>query len=438
MPTRDRATTGTLERGAPSPEAHDAQGATGGRPLSRPSAAGRVGGGGPTAAGPPRGRVSRSLRGRSHRRGRRVTLALLAASSLALVTVGGSVAKALTAPGTDSTSARLAEWARDHHLGPAVTWLEEGQYRVSPPERGGHPDLQRYGLGSAGPAAAACPTCIRSVVAVHAPLVPLVTPALPGEGAFRTVVTSHGRGVVQVAYLRADPVHTSYLTGVAWLDRRGLRFVLHPGYAVPGHRSWWSQPTSLARTNLASVAATFNSGFKLADCRCGYFADGHTVGTLVPGDATVVFHRDGRVTVGAWGTEVSMSADVVTARQNLHLLVDHGQVTPAVGSSSHRLWGATIRGADFVWRSGVGVTGHGDLIYVAGPTLSVRSLAQVLQRAGTVRAMELDINPSWVDFMWYRAGTDGTVTPVRLVPFRQPATRYLSPSSRDFVAAILR
>ena len=56
-----------------------------------------------------------------------------------LLVVGWSVGGTLTAPGTDSTSARLAEWGRDHGLGNMVTWLERQQYQRNPPKIGGEP-----------------------------------------------------------------------------------------------------------------------------------------------------------------------------------------------------------------------------------------------------------------------------------------------------------
>ena len=91
-----------------------------------------------------------------------------------------------------------------------------------------------------------------------------------------------------------------------------------------------------------------------------------------------------------------------------------------------------------VARSGIGVTASGALIYVAGPALTARSLAESLQRAGAVRAMALDINPEWVTFNFYshpNAADPGLVSAAKLYPqMRRPADRYLGPTreSRDF------
>src|SRR5664280_997075 len=48
-----------------------------------------------------------------------------------------SIGSALTAPGADTTAARLAEWARFHGLGWAISGLEQAQYAMNPPKIGG-------------------------------------------------------------------------------------------------------------------------------------------------------------------------------------------------------------------------------------------------------------------------------------------------------------
>ena len=50
-----------------------------------------------------------------------------------------SVGQALAAPNGGSTSSKLAEWARDHYLGPVVTFGEWLTY--NPPKVGGKPSF---------------------------------------------------------------------------------------------------------------------------------------------------------------------------------------------------------------------------------------------------------------------------------------------------------
>src|ERR1700727_2008102 len=75
----------------------------------------------------------------------RIIGALLATFLLVVV---WSVGHALTVPGGGSVSERLAEWARDHYLGPVVTFGEWLTYQ--PPKVGGKPSFALTGP-SAGP-----------------------------------------------------------------------------------------------------------------------------------------------------------------------------------------------------------------------------------------------------------------------------------------------
>jgi len=152
-----------------------------------------------------------------------------------------------------------------------------------------------------------------------------------------------------------------------------------------------------------------------------------------------VITTDGKPELGAWGRDVSMGPDVAWARQNLVLIVDGG--APVAGLESNNAeWGATLGNRVLVWRSGVGITADGALVYAAGNGLSAASLADVLVRAGAVRAMELDINSAWVDFFSYTPPT--LVQPLgvtKLLPDMHPSTsNYLTASSRDFVAVFRR
>src|ERR1700753_3993405 len=60
---------------------------------------------------------------------------------LFFVWVAFSVGQALAAPNGGSTSSKLAEWARDHYLGPVVTFGEWLTY--NPPKAGGKPSFSR-------------------------------------------------------------------------------------------------------------------------------------------------------------------------------------------------------------------------------------------------------------------------------------------------------
>ena len=160
----------------------------------------------------------------------------------------------------------------------------------------------------------------------------------------------------------------------------------------------------MAQSLWPGLIATFNSGFKLDASRGGWFLDGRAATPLRDGAASVVIFRSGSATVGQWGRDATLTADVVAVRQNLNLLVDTGQPAPGLGTNILPAWGFTLGGAVATWRSALGVDGAGRLLYIAGPGLDPANLASAAIAAGAIRAMELDINPAFVLFSTFADG----------------------------------
>ena len=375
----------------------------------------------------------------AHRSVRVVT----AAFAVFLCWVAFSVGQALTAPGNTGASARLAEWARDHYLGPVVTFGEWISY--NPPKVGGKPQFSLTAPSSlATPGRAGTqPRAGTSVNPVTADVpARLSSPArapLPGEGQWRVLASVHGVPAIYGTYLRPDSVHTSYVAGIASMDPRLLAFQLRPGHEDPGPGNWGYAPY-LPPGSRQGLLATFNGGFKINQSGGGFYLNGVSKGALTPGAASMVYYRDGRVAVGVWDRDVRMTSQVIGVRQNLRLIIDHGAIPTSVDQDVQSQWGATLGGGYYVWRSGVGVTRDGRIVYAYGPALSVRTLAGLLQRAGAVEAMELDINPTWMSYMYYKPTPNAAdPTPVNLLPTQQePAGRYYSINSRDFTAVFAR
>src|ERR1035437_9284926 len=308
-----------------------------------------------------------------------------------LLWLAWSIGGALTAPGTDPTSARLAEWARVHGPGWGVRDLVPAQAQ----------------------------------------------PSLPGEGAWQSLVSLHGQPAIRAAFLRPDSQHTSYLVGVTWLNQNLVKMVLHPGYQVPG-TSGLSETSQVSAAQRDSLLATFNSGFTMVDANGGYWQDGQTMAPLRQGAASMVLYKNGHMDVVSWNA-ANPGPDVAAVRQNLVLLVDHGTINPNVDSTTTATWGATLGNKTYVWRSAVGIRQDGSLVFVAGASLSVRTLANIVHDAGAVRAMELDINPEWTNFITYTHPSPGEAVPHMLTKDEQANPyRYLQLSSRDFVAVLAR
>ena len=365
---------------------------------------------------------------RSSRGARRVLTVAAGVAVVLLLFPAVSIGRVLSAPGTDSVSARLSEWARDHRLGGAVTWLERRTYR--PPKVGGTPPATSP-LGGQRTASSAGPPAAVAGPALPLPVRPLATPALSGEGGWHVLTRVSGRPAIAAAYLRPDAIHTSYVAGVVWINPRLVSAQLHPGTLDPGGTGW-AGSTSLSAGRRAGLLAAFNSGFRLTASHGGFYLAGRHAGHLRPGAASMVFGRNGSLTVGTWNRDVRLTPDVLAVRQNLALLVEGGRITPGVDSDAG-VWGATLGNAKYVWRSGIGVRRDGGVVYVAGNRLTARSLAELLLRGGCTRAMELDINPAWTSFILYPPKERNLLPDMQGSP-----RRYDTVSSRDFVALYAR
>jgi hypothetical protein len=70
----------------------------------------------------------------------------------------------------------------------------------------------------------------------------------------------------------------------------------------------------------------------------------------------------------------------------------------------------------------------------------VQDVADLLQRAGAVESMQMDINPAWMKFDYYQAGGDPSdPAPVPLLSAQEPSpSSYYTPSARDFTAVYAR
>jgi Phosphodiester glycosidase len=406
------------------------------------TAAGADGGDGDGPDGPngPGGRSSRR-KGKKPvpphilRRRKMIRRSILGVFVIVVGYVGITIYPYITGPGTDPLNARVAEWGRDHGLGWAVTWLENASYK--PPATGGQLNSSQLSQLQ-GPSAPTPTTKSKAPADLPANITPLASGTIAGEGVWRPVTyNSANVPIVEKAALRPDAQHTSDLAYAVWMNQSALKFGLHPGYQQPG--GTWQAPDTITPGARNGLVATWNGGFKIKpdDALGGFYAEGKTAVPLVNGKAAEVFYQDGSIKIGLWGRDETMSANVVGVRENLSLLVDNSQVTVGPGDGSSAQWGYTIKNSYFIARSGVGMTAKGDIVYVSGAQLSVYTLAKLLQAAGCVYAMELDINPDWVSFMYYN-GDPANPTPNKLWDFVQPANRYFEPSDRDFVSVYLR
>ncbi len=401
----------------------------------------------PVEAMPPLTRRERRVRRKEKIRRRRTLVgrhpktAVFVVVLLALTPVWVSAGSAATNQALGNTvGTRLTEWVRDHGGGGIVTWAENTWYTWHAPPKGGKPKQGAIPLPSrstttvpAGPSHLPAPAAI----------VPFVSDPTPGEGQWHPIGRAvNGVPAMYAAFLRPNSVNTSLVTGVAWMDTTLLRATLYEGSSIPGTGQTWANEAPLAGPALDTLVAAFNAGFRMQDAKGGFYADGVTAVPLVPGAASLVINSNGSADIGAWGTDVSMSPSVVAVRQNLDLIVANGQPVPGLDANDNSRWGFTLGGRVQVWRSGLGITADGALVYVGGSGLSIVDLANVLARAGAVRAMEMDINTAWVNFTSFdppvgqpASAATGTVLTSDEATY---PSRYFEPLSRDFVTMSAR
>lgn len=262
-----------------------------------------------------------------------------------------------------------------------------------------------------------------------------VTP-VKDEGVWSpTLIKVNGSVAIRVARVRPDSEHTSYFATVTWLDTKLLAFMQVPGTDdPPGNfdRGDGMVPDQLSDYYVAGL----NNAFLLRDSRGGYYYKGKSIKPLVRGKATLVTYKDGSIDIIQWGRD-RLRGSLQAARQNLQLNVDNGisQVKDESQSKWGWAWQGIGSGKNLVWRSGMGIRADGTLVYVIGDAISAKSLADLLVRAGAVRAMPLDMNSGYANGFLYGPYEGGK----RLDPniYREP-DRFLIPSERDFVAVFAK
>lgn len=360
-----------------------------------------------------------------------------------LVVPTASYVRALVAPGEADWQVRTVEWVRDHGGGPVVDTVENWWYAHN------RPTGVAPAAGTVPTDDAAVPSVAPATAAAAAPAtaVPPPLPLLPGAAPLRNEAAWSpnpqrvgGTPPLYTGWFRPDPAYPSQIVGVAWMnqDLVSTRLVAGTAEPVPGN----SPDRAQVPVNLRdALVAVFNSGWKMRDSRGGYYADGKAAVPLQDGAASLVVDTSGRVTIGQWGRDVTMSPKVAAVRQNLDLIIDEGRPVPGLADNADGAWGSPKNQFQYTWRSGLGTDRDGNLVYVAGDQLSLAELADAMVAAGVRRGMELDIHPKTVTFTTFRPEAErpfGLAATKLLPAMVQPATRYLDPDHRDFLAVTLR
>jgi hypothetical protein len=214
-----------------------------------------------------------------------------------------------------------------------------------------------------------------------------------------------------------------------------VTYKLHSGSEDPGAAalSQVRAGPTVSGPEASQLLAAFNGGFLLAASAGGYEQEGHVISPLRAGLASLVIDSSGTGHIGVWGAGLPQPGEnVFSVRQNLGLLVSYGQQTTASGDWG--LWGATLGGGEAVARSALGQDAAGSLIYAGSMAATPSDLAAALVSAGARTAMELDINPEWVQLDVARA--PGWPLQAAIPGQVRPADQYMIGWTRDFITVL--
>ena len=189
----------------------------------------------------------------------------------------------------------------------------------------------------------------------------------------------------------------------------------------------------VSTTETPELLGAFNGGFKVNAAAGGVEVDGQALTPLRDGLASFVIDTNGMARIGIWGSSVPIAGEeVASVRQNLPPLLDNGQVSAQIGNVAQ--WGATLHGLTATARSALGEDPAGDILYAASMSALPIDLASALSDDGAIDAMELDINPTWIqlDLASTAGGPLASIIPGQ----SRPPNQYLVGWSRDFVTVL--
>ena len=215
-----------------------------------------------------------------------------------------------------------------------------------------------------------------------------------------------------------------------------FRFNLHIGTQDPPIGANVLGPNSLSyvsSTERPLLVGAFNGGFKVNAGAGGTEVQGKTLTPLVSGDASLVIDANGTGRIGVWGSTVPVPGEqVVSVRQNLGPLISNGQISPQIGNIG--FWGDPLHGLATTSRSALGEDLKGDFLYAGAMAALPSDLATALASDGAVAAMEMDINPEWIQCDL--APVAGAALSALIPGQTRPPSQYLGGWTRDFLTVL--
>ena len=287
-------------------------------------------------------------------------------------------------------------------------------------------------------------TTIPSVASTIAPTLPapapisvVVSPALRDEGQWRVLGSTAAGPVLWGTTVRPFATQPEVRASYATFDQSRLHAALFNGTELPGSGPW-NNGSKVMPAAIPSLMAAFNGGFKFKHIKGGYFTEGKVIKPLLDGEATLAINREGRISIGVYGVDLTNDGSWLSLRQNLPLIIDgeHETVSTAHEQGTTNIyWGDDFGGVVLDFRSAICVRSDGLMMYAVVGRVDINGLVKALIGAHCRRAMELDINGSWPQFVSVERTDPASSQPNALDSRMTHLSRYLTGgSTKDFIA----
>jgi hypothetical protein len=249
---------------------------------------------------------------------------------------------------------------------------------------------------------------------------PMVTPPLPREGEWIAldndpfITPNPGAPAAFVtSFVRADKARPQTRVYVTLWDPRQIALHMQAGTVEPVSASGEAGPGVIPRAPevIRRVVAGFNGGFQAIHGEYGMQADGVLYLPPKPYAATVLEMRDGSTAFGSWPEKSDVPDEVLSYRQNLTALVEHGEFNPW----KREWWGGTPKGWKdniHTTRSGICLTKENFVGYFYGVDISADILANAMLVARCSYGVHLDMNPGLAGFEFYDVQPAATWKPL--------------------------
>ena len=241
--------------------------------------------------------------------------------------------------------------------------------------------------------------------------------------------------VMAYTFVRSDQERAYSITTLVQLDMSVLGIGSVAGIKQPAGPIGKPGPGKVPKeiVDSGNLVAAFDGGFQYKDGQYGMIVGDKTYLPLKNDLGTFIAYKDGTLKIVDYqGQELGGNINFI--RQNCPMLISNGEIT-VTNPRSRILWGRLAAGTVdiYTYRSGIGLTKKGNLIFAAGNNLTPNTLAIALKSAGAVNAIQLDINPIWVRFNIFDQFSQGKYVSTPLTKELHDGTDgYLNGYDKDF------